>query len=417
MDIKSSNVILDSNFNAKLGDFGLARLVDNERGSQTTNVAGAMGGRLVEGEKGTQTTNVAGTKGYMAHEYVITGKASKESDVYSFGIVLLEISCGRKAVERTVNPSEKSLVQWVWELYGRGKQLEAADPSDAMDLDKQQIGCMIVVGLWCSQQDSDLRPSIGQAINVLKFDAPLPILPYRRVLVSSPFNMNKFSITSTHGSSECNTSNKQRSSGSNATDFCVLNKSSPSSSPSAYLLMSSRKGKETTSSSKRRKTTTSRARNATLGSSSSWARPVRNPPVDPIDFDGSLFHNTEAAVAWSIFSTRSIMMEKTIVTDDFSAYHMLERFTTLGWQSILHPDSPCHEDFVWYFYCNLEVSFRDGEYSLTSLVKGVDIILMVDLLAAILGISAEGAHFYNPPRIKAVGMGLSIKMQESIFET
>ncbi|XP_042492863.1 L-type lectin-domain containing receptor kinase IX.1-like [Macadamia integrifolia] len=187
-DIKSSNVILDSKFNAKLGDFGLARLVENEGEPQTTNIAGTMGGRLVEQEKGTQTTNVAGTMGYMAPEYVLTGKASKESDVYSFGIVLLEIACGRKPVERMANPSEVGLVGWVWELYGSRKHLEATDPCICMDSDvKKQVECMIVVGLWCAQQDYNLRPSIGQAINVLKFDAPLPILPCCKVPVFSPF--------------------------------------------------------------------------------------------------------------------------------------------------------------------------------------------------------------------------------------
>ncbi|KAF5814454.1 putative protein kinase RLK-Pelle-L-LEC family [Helianthus annuus] len=73
-DIKSSNVMLDSNFNAKLGDFGLAKLVDHEKGSQTTMLAGTMG--------------------YMAPECVVTGRANKESDVYGFGVLALEIACG-----------------------------------------------------------------------------------------------------------------------------------------------------------------------------------------------------------------------------------------------------------------------------------------------------------------------------------
>ncbi|KAI9111166.1 hypothetical protein K1719_017777 [Acacia pycnantha] len=76
-DIKSSNMMLDSNFNVKLGDFGLAKLVDHDLAPQTAGLAGTMG--------------------YMAPEYVSTRRASKESDVYSFGVVAIEIATGRKA--------------------------------------------------------------------------------------------------------------------------------------------------------------------------------------------------------------------------------------------------------------------------------------------------------------------------------
>ncbi|KAI3992878.1 hypothetical protein MKX01_034228 [Papaver californicum] len=122
-DIKSSNVMLDSNFNAKLGDFGLARLVDHDSGSQTTVLAGTMG--------------------YLAPECIATGKSSKESDVYSFGIVALEIACGRKPVEGIGSV----LVEWVWELYGSGKIIEAADEKLKMDFDEQQMENLMVLGL------------------------------------------------------------------------------------------------------------------------------------------------------------------------------------------------------------------------------------------------------------------------------
>ncbi|KAM5586125.1 hypothetical protein ABKV19_005164 [Rosa sericea] len=156
-DIKSSNVMLDSNFNAKLGDFGLARLVDH--GEQS------------------QTTTVAGTRGYMAFEYVNTGKASKESDVYSFGVVALEIACGRKTIDHQFESSQIIMLDWVWELYGEGKVIEAADPKLCGDYDEKQMECLLIVGMWCAHPDYHCRPSIQQAIQVLNFEAQLPILP------------------------------------------------------------------------------------------------------------------------------------------------------------------------------------------------------------------------------------------------
>ncbi|KAF8404744.1 hypothetical protein HHK36_009633 [Tetracentron sinense] len=177
-DIKSSNVMLDSSFNAKLGDFGLARLVDHDLGSQTTVLAGTMG--------------------YLAPEYVTTGKASKESDVYSFGVVALEIVCGRRPVEPKMEPSKVMLVEWVWELYGRGKLLEAADESLNMEFDERQIDYLMVVGLWCAHPDYTLRPSMRQVISVLKFESPLPILPSKLpvpMYFAPPVNMCMFSYT------------------------------------------------------------------------------------------------------------------------------------------------------------------------------------------------------------------------------
>ncbi|VVA16653.1 PREDICTED: L-type lectin-domain [Prunus dulcis] len=107
-DIKSSNVILDSNFNAKLGDFGLARLVDHGQEPETTALAGIMG--------------------YMAPDYLNSGKASKESDVYSLGVVALEIACGRKAIDPKFGTGKINMVEWIWELHGEGRAIEAVDP-------------------------------------------------------------------------------------------------------------------------------------------------------------------------------------------------------------------------------------------------------------------------------------------------
>ncbi|KAJ8765498.1 hypothetical protein K2173_014620 [Erythroxylum novogranatense] len=156
-DVKSSNIMLDSSFTVKLGDFGLARLMDHELGPQTTGLAGTLG--------------------YLAPEYVTTGRASKESDVYSFGVVALEIGTGRKAVDSIEKKSEMSLVEWVWDLYGVGNLSRAFDARLNMDFDEKQLECLMIIGLWCAYPDRNLRPSIRQAIQVLNFEAALPSLP------------------------------------------------------------------------------------------------------------------------------------------------------------------------------------------------------------------------------------------------
>ncbi|KAM1699806.1 hypothetical protein ACFX2K_031109 [Malus domestica] len=156
-DIKSSNVMLDTNFNVKLGDFGLARLVDH--GEQSL------------------TTIVAGTRGYMALEYVTTGKSTKESDIYSFGVVSLEIACGRKPIDFKLETSQIELVKWVWGLYEEGNVIQAADPKLYGHFDEKQMECLMIVGLWCAHPQYIFRPSIRQVIQVLNFEVPLPILP------------------------------------------------------------------------------------------------------------------------------------------------------------------------------------------------------------------------------------------------
>ncbi|AES90558.1 putative protein kinase RLK-Pelle-L-LEC family [Medicago truncatula] len=164
-DIKSSNIMLDSDFNTKLGDFGLARLMDHEKGSETTVVAG--------------------TRGYLAPEYIDTSKARKESDIFSFGVVLLEIACGKKAIHHQELEGEVSLVEWVWELYGLRNLIVAADPKLCGIFDVKQLECLLVVGLWCANPDITSRPSIKKVIKVLNFEAPLPILPLNMPFLAS----------------------------------------------------------------------------------------------------------------------------------------------------------------------------------------------------------------------------------------
>ncbi|TMX03235.1 hypothetical protein EJD97_017521 [Solanum chilense] len=180
-DIKASNVMLDSNFNAKLGDFGLARLIDHDKGSQTTMLAG--------------------TVGYMAPECIMNGKASKESDVYSFGIVALEIASGRRSINIKAPEDQVRLVEWVWSLYGTGELVEATDPRLNKMFNEEEMERLMVIGLWCAHPDNKLRPSIRQAIHVLNSEAQLPNLPSRMPVATysrPPLNMFSSPFSNTY---------------------------------------------------------------------------------------------------------------------------------------------------------------------------------------------------------------------------
>ncbi|OMO85278.1 hypothetical protein CCACVL1_10296 [Corchorus capsularis] len=213
-DIKSSNVLLDSDFNAKLGDFGLARLVDHAKGSQTTVLAGTMG--------------------YMAPECHIAGKASKQSDTYSFGVVALEIACGRKPIEPKAGEGKVNLVEWVWELYGRGKLLEACDSRLSGEFVKEEMEQLMIVGLWCSHPDENSRPSMQQALHVLNFEAPLPILPSKMPVptyFAPPLNAFELSYSGTDSERQ----QTQSSSYSYSTNSSQFTESSTSSASKSLL--------------------------------------------------------------------------------------------------------------------------------------------------------------------------------------
>ena len=158
-DIKPSNIMLDSNFNAKLGDFGLARLVDHASASQTTDLVG--------------------TKGYMDPRCVITRRASKKSDIYSFGIVALELACGRKPINHEAPKDQVVMLEWDRELHGKGEALlNTADQRLGGHFDEQQMKCLLILGLRCAHYEYDRRSSIKEALQVLNFEASLPLLQF-----------------------------------------------------------------------------------------------------------------------------------------------------------------------------------------------------------------------------------------------
>ncbi|XP_006664061.1 L-type lectin-domain containing receptor kinase SIT2-like [Oryza brachyantha] len=155
-DIKPSNVLLDEHMNGCLGDFGLARLYDHGTDAQTTHVVGTMG--------------------YLAPELVSTGKATPLTDVFAFGVFLLEVACGRRPIERGEHGSRLVLVDWVLEHHRSGSILEAADPRLAGRFDIEEITLVLKLGLLCSHPLPNARPIMRKVMQYLDGGQPVPDL-------------------------------------------------------------------------------------------------------------------------------------------------------------------------------------------------------------------------------------------------
>ncbi|GAB4851527.1 hypothetical protein Ancab_030929 [Ancistrocladus abbreviatus] len=180
-DIKTSNIMLDSEFNPCLGDFGLARMF---KLSEKTHHS---------------TKEIAGTPGYMAPEIFHTGRSTAETDVYSFGILVLEVTSGRwPATQAVENGSSNGIVDWLWELHGLDLILDAIDPRLNGEFDKEQAECMMVLGLACCHPNPYMRPSIKTALQVLMEEALPPLVPLEKPAFVWPAIAPPFNLESDH---------------------------------------------------------------------------------------------------------------------------------------------------------------------------------------------------------------------------
>ena len=145
-DIKASNVLLDKDMNGRLGDFGLARMHDH---GQVPN-----------------TTRVVGTVGYLAPEVIRSGRASAQTDVFGFGVLILEVMCGRRPIEEGKPPLE----EWAWQFMVQGQLLNGLDERLRArgGFDEEEVEKVLHLGLLCAYPDPSARPSMRQVVKVLE---------------------------------------------------------------------------------------------------------------------------------------------------------------------------------------------------------------------------------------------------------
>ncbi|KAG2623905.1 hypothetical protein PVAP13_3KG086500 [Panicum virgatum] len=153
-DIKSSNILIDDEFNAKISDFGLAKML----GAGKSHIA----------------TRVMGTFGYVAPEYANSGLLNEKSDVYSFGVVLLEAITGRDPIDYERPPNEVNLVDWLKMMVANRRSEEVVDPNLERRPSTKELKRALLTALRCIDLNAEKRPSMDQVVRMLDSNEPIP---------------------------------------------------------------------------------------------------------------------------------------------------------------------------------------------------------------------------------------------------
>ncbi|XP_021715393.1 L-type lectin-domain containing receptor kinase IV.2-like [Chenopodium quinoa] len=159
-DVKASNVLLDAEMNARLGDFGLAKLYDHSIDPRTTHVVGTIG--------------------YIAPELSRTRKPTTSTDVFSYGMFLLEVGCGRRPIGKQNEDNDAEalfLSDWVYDCWKMGDILKASDPRMEGDYVEDEMELILKLGLLCLYPIAEGRPTMRQVVQILNGSATLPELP------------------------------------------------------------------------------------------------------------------------------------------------------------------------------------------------------------------------------------------------
>ncbi|KAK7250584.1 hypothetical protein RIF29_33107 [Crotalaria pallida] len=171
-DIKLSNIMLDEDFTPKIADFGLARLFPED--------------------KSHISTAIAGTLGYMAPEYIVRGKLSEKADVYSFGVLVIEIVSGKRNSSFVLNSS--SILQTVWSLYGSNRLSEIVDSTLVGNFPPDEACVLLQIGLLCAQASAELRPSMSVVVKMINGNHEIPPPTQPPFLHSGSSELSKYSL-------------------------------------------------------------------------------------------------------------------------------------------------------------------------------------------------------------------------------
>ncbi|XP_027910140.1 probable LRR receptor-like serine/threonine-protein kinase At1g56140 [Vigna unguiculata] len=148
-DVKASNILLDYDLVPKISDFGLAKLYDDKK----THIS----------------TRVAGTIGYLAPEYAMRGHLTEKADIFSFGVVALELVSGRPNADSSLEGEKVYLLQWAWQLQESNTLMDLVDPR-LSEFNEEEVKRVLGIALLCTQTSPSLRPSMSRVVAMLSGD-------------------------------------------------------------------------------------------------------------------------------------------------------------------------------------------------------------------------------------------------------